>query len=236
MAFFRWLFIIVAVIYRLEEPVNGQNCESSILRYLTSNATDLIDKVLTAYKTEIINSGNADGRIYINDANITFDYELWPVKLNATVRVKDGMFRNVLTARQSAPPTVEHVGQSVTIGVHIGLELFDMSFDYVEATTFLLNVTGAADVSVSKNSAYIEIVIDLNPCSVRLTKFRIEEFSGLDVKTRVSNILGWFSDKLTKAILTQVPKISEDNYEKYFSLSLEKALCDADICQILAKV
>lgn len=239
-----WIFII-STLYGTQKNVYGYQrsdeapdvivSEDEQQNKLKERSTEVVDKILEAYKVAIIASGNSKGEIKINDIEKTFTLNF----LKARFRGTDGHLKNVLTVQRTSPASVEQDANTEVISIKssIGFEYLKIEFDRFVIDMPVMKSLEAKIEAVVQNCVFevnIEVTLGV-PCSAQLTGLQIIEFS--NITSSVSGLrwkmLSTIAGKIVEAFTDEFAESSKSFLENYFQENLKEAVELADVCSIM---
>lgn len=159
-------------------------------KYDTSPITDTYIEQLVDFILIIVNKDihykNLD-EIKIPHVHKDFTNKLGPIQVSGSFDATDGTFRNLSTIFRTEAVTVSRVGDSLNIGVGLGLHIMNFNFVHYEIQWSELEADGTIKGTCSSNSINVQVTINLNDkhC-VQLHSLKIDNLGDIDVQ--VSNL------------------------------------------------
>uniref|UniRef100_A0A224XNF7 Putative orotidine 5'-phosphate decarboxylase n=1 Tax=Panstrongylus lignarius TaxID=156445 RepID=A0A224XNF7_9HEMI len=150
-----------------------------ILTKRDNNAEALIDEFI--YETVQDLQKNHGEQITIPDIDENFEKKVAFLKIRGEFTTKGGWLRDLTTLQRKAPSVFIQEGNSIILGITLGLNELEFGFKEYTAEIFHIGIHGTMRVSVQKNSVYLHLNMtfdDNGGCKTTLDKVEVKELNG----------------------------------------------------------
>uniref|UniRef100_A0A224XWU0 Putative orotidine 5'-phosphate decarboxylase n=1 Tax=Panstrongylus lignarius TaxID=156445 RepID=A0A224XWU0_9HEMI len=204
-----------------------------ILTKRDNNAEALIDEFI--YETVQDLQKNHEEQITIPDIHEKFEKKVAFFKIRGEFNTKGGWLRNLTALQRKAPSEFIQEGNSITLGITLGLNELEFGFKEYSAEILHIGIHGTMRVSVQKNSVYIHLNLafdDNGGCKTSLDKVEVKELNGFHADmTGLGRDADFLYSMVASLLANKYHKNIERSLTKKLTPVLREVLAKHDLCE-----
>ncbi|XP_073976291.1 uncharacterized protein [Rhodnius prolixus] len=200
-----------------------------------NNADALIDEFIYESVGEL--KKNHEEQMTLPDIEEKFEKKVAFFKVRGEFTGTGGWLRDLSTLKRTAPSELENQGDSILIGITLGLGEMEFGFKEYRAEILHIGIHGDMRVSIQKNSVYLHMNVtfdDQGGCKTVVDKVEVKELDGFRAQmTGIGRDGDWLYSFVATLLANKYHKDIERSVTKKLAPVLNDVLAKNDICKLI---